>query len=261
MTFFLFIVLYSLFQSILPLLMLSYFNVELIRSIHASSNFLKRFTSLYSSNTRYGQETPHPRYREGTVTRSVICLIALFILCQVPASILHYIFMFYRNHPILYICYDISNFLILVNSAVRNVTIEFSSWKCDFDFLFEVNFFIFTYFNRKFRRELSRVCFHSSKSRTYLPHTSSHQSFQRKNSYTRPRQANLPLIDVSLFSSYQLVNVLLLFQRKEGTHHLNRERKNNLLSRIFRFIYRHRRITSGSIRNHRIVYFYKSIRR
>jgi len=127
LTFFLFIVLYSLFQSILPLLMLSYFNVELIRSIHASSNFLKRFTSLYSSNTRYGQETPHPRYREGTVTRSVICLIALFILCQVPASILHYIFMFYRNHPILYICYDISNFLILVNSAVRNVTIEFSS--------------------------------------------------------------------------------------------------------------------------------------
>jgi hypothetical protein len=113
------IVLYSLFQSILPLLMLSYFNVELIRSIHASSHFLRRFTSLYVQNTRLGRETNTSRYREGTITRSVVCLIGLFILCQVPASILHYIHMFYRNHPVLYISYDISNFLILVNSAVR----------------------------------------------------------------------------------------------------------------------------------------------
>jgi hypothetical protein len=89
--------------------MLSYFNVELIRNINASSHFLKRL----------GRETSTSRYREGTITRSVICLIGLFILCQVPASILHYIHMFYRNHPVLYICYDISNFLILVNSAVR----------------------------------------------------------------------------------------------------------------------------------------------
>jgi hypothetical protein len=99
--------------------MLSYFNVELIRSIHASSNFLKRFTSLYTHNRQIGRETNAPRYREGTITRSVICLIGLFTLCQVPASILHYIYMFYQNHPLLYICYDISNFLILVNSAVR----------------------------------------------------------------------------------------------------------------------------------------------
>lgn len=96
--------------------MLSYFNVELIRSINASSNFLKRFTSLYVQNTR---ENHTCRYREGSITRSVVCLIGLFILCQVPASILHYIHVFYRNHPVLYICYDISNFLILLNSAVR----------------------------------------------------------------------------------------------------------------------------------------------
>jgi hypothetical protein len=103
--------------------MLSYFNVELIRSIHASSDFLKRFTSLNGQQSRSMGNTNDKttsRYREGSITRSVICLIALFTLCQVPASILHYIYMFYRNHPILYICYDISNFLILVNSAVSS---------------------------------------------------------------------------------------------------------------------------------------------
>ena len=99
--------------------MLSYFNVELIRSVNASSHFLKRCTSLYEQNTRVGGEASTIRYREGLITRSVICLIGLFILCQVPASILHYTYMFYRNHPWLYICYDISNFLILLNSAVR----------------------------------------------------------------------------------------------------------------------------------------------
>ena len=125
--------LYSLFQSILPLLMLSYFNVELIRSIHASSDFLKRFTSTNGQINRtgtVGADKNSRRYGEGSATRSVICLIGLFTLCQVPASILHYIYMFYRNHPILYICYEISNFLILVNSAVKTkndaVLISFS---------------------------------------------------------------------------------------------------------------------------------------
>jgi hypothetical protein len=99
--------------------MLSYFNIELIRSVNASSNFLKRYTSVYEPNKRLGTETSIKRHREGVITRSVICLIALFILCQVPASILHYIYMFYRNYRWLYICYDISNFLILLNSAVR----------------------------------------------------------------------------------------------------------------------------------------------
>jgi len=99
--------------------MLSYFNVELIRSVNASSRFLKHCTSSYVQNTRITGETSTIRYREGAVTRSVICLIGLFILCQVPASVLNYIYMFYRNHKWLYICYDISNFLILLNSAVR----------------------------------------------------------------------------------------------------------------------------------------------
>jgi hypothetical protein len=113
------IVLKSLFQSILPLLMLSYFNVELIRSINASSRFLKRCTSTYGQNKRHGGETRVIRYRESVITRSVICLIGLFIICQVPASILNYIYMFYQHHKWLYICYDISNFLVLLNSAVR----------------------------------------------------------------------------------------------------------------------------------------------
>jgi len=99
--------------------MLSYFNVELIRSVNASSLFLKRCTSIYEQSTRAGGESNSIRYREGVITRSVICLIALFILCQVPASILHFTYMVYRNHNWLYICYDISNFLILLNSAVR----------------------------------------------------------------------------------------------------------------------------------------------
>ncbi len=99
--------------------MLSYFNVELIRSVNASSHFLKRCTSIYGQNTRIGGETNVIRYRESVITRSVICLIGLFIICQVPASILNYIYMFYRHHRWLYICYDISNFLVLLNSAVR----------------------------------------------------------------------------------------------------------------------------------------------
>jgi hypothetical protein len=122
--------------------MLSYFNVELIRSVNASSNFLKRFTSLHAQNTHIGRETNPSRYREGTITRSVICLIGLFTLCQVPASILHYIYMFYRNHPILYICYDISNFLILVNSAVRRKLVSFLLFNL-YLFYFKGEFFYF----------------------------------------------------------------------------------------------------------------------
>ncbi|CAF3849136.1 unnamed protein product [Rotaria sordida] len=161
------LILYSLFQSILPLLMLSYFNVELIRSIHASSNFLQRCTPLYRQNTRITRETNTIRFREGVVTRSVICLIGLFTICQVPASILHYIYMFYRNHRWLYICYDISNFLILFNSAV--------------------NFFIFACFNRKFRRELTQVCCHT-KHQSLSLRTSSHQMLARTNSPMRTLQ-------------------------------------------------------------------------
>ncbi|CAF1441869.1 unnamed protein product [Adineta steineri] len=163
------LILYSLFQSILPLLMLSYFNVELIRSINASSHFLQNCSSSYAQTTRTGggTETNTIRYREGVITRSVICLIGLFILCQVPASILNYIYMFYRNHKWLYICYDISNFLILLNSAV--------------------NFFIFTCFNRKFRRELARVCFYTKNHRHFL-RTASNLSLKRTSSHLRTPQ-------------------------------------------------------------------------
>ncbi|CAF4653593.1 unnamed protein product [Rotaria sp. Silwood1] len=161
------LILYSLFQSILPLLMLSYFNVELIRSVHASSHFLQHCTPLYVKNTRLTRETNTMRYREGVITRSVICLIGLFTICQVPASILHYIYMFYRNHKWLYICYDISNFLILFNSTV--------------------NFFVFACFNRKFRRELTYVCCHT-KDRSYLLRTSSHQTLARTNSHMHTLQ-------------------------------------------------------------------------
>ena len=121
--------LYSFFQSILPLLLLSYFNVELIRNVQASSDFVKRFTSLNDVNVRSARERDVSRTREGSITRSVICLIGLFTLCQVPASILHYIHMYYRHHPALYICYDISNFLILLNSGVR-------SWIWTNDFIY-----------------------------------------------------------------------------------------------------------------------------
>jgi hypothetical protein len=122
----LFLVLYSLFQSILPLLMLSYFNVELIRSVNASSDFLQHCTSTYGQATHLRGETNTIRCRDSIITRSVICLIGLFILCQVPASILNYIYMYHRNHPLLYICYDISNFLILLNSAVCRHTLDSS---------------------------------------------------------------------------------------------------------------------------------------
>ena len=173
--------------------MLSYFNVELIRSIHASSDFLKRFTSTNGQINRtgtIGADKNSTRYREGSVTRSVICLIGLFTLCQVPASILHYIYMFYRNHPILYICYEISNFLILVNSAVRTIKndVEVIPSSLPFSFLSQVNFFIFTYYNRKFRRELARICCQKENNRNLIVNTSTRQSSRRQHSYLRQLQ-------------------------------------------------------------------------
>ncbi len=53
-----------------------------------------------------------------------------------------------------------------------------------------MNFFIFTYFNRKFRCELARVCFHTKKTRDPMLCTASHQSFPRTNSYVRTAQQN-----------------------------------------------------------------------
>ena len=98
--------------------MLSYFNIELIRSVNESSNFLQHCTSAYGPAARVGGEGSTIRYRDSVITRSVICLIGLFILCQVPASILNYIHVVDANHPLLYISYEVSNFLILLNSAV-----------------------------------------------------------------------------------------------------------------------------------------------
>ncbi|CAF3551725.1 unnamed protein product [Rotaria sp. Silwood1] len=206
------LILYSIFQSILPLLMLSYFNIELIRSINASSNFLKHFTSLYVQNSRIEHETNRSRHREGAITRSVICLIGLFTLCQVPASILHYLYMFYRNHPILYICYDISNFLIFVNSAV--------------------NFFIFTYFNRRFRRQLTRVCFHTTKSRSAILRTPSHLSFRRSNSSIRHVQQHSQQADITQANSWesQTRNNHLVRQTENGT---NRESIKHIREKSF----------------------------
>jgi hypothetical protein len=59
--------------------------------------------------------------------------------------------------------------------------------------IFQVNFFIFTYFNRKFRRELARVCFHPKKKRNSVLRTHSRQS------YVRTPQQNLQLFDVCIF--------------------------------------------------------------
>jgi len=62
-----------------------------------------------------------------------------------------------------------------------------------------VNFFIFTYFNRKFRRELARVCFRVKKDQKYILHTPSHQSFRHTNSYARTPPKNLHLYEVCYF--------------------------------------------------------------
>lgn len=66
------------------------------------------------------------------------------------------------------------------------------------NFFLKVNFFIFTYFNRKFRRELSRVCFHAKKGRNFMLRTPSHQSFRHTNSFIRAPQQNLHLSDVCI---------------------------------------------------------------
>ena len=57
-----------------------------------------------------------------------------------------------------------------------------------------MNFFIFTCFNRKFRRELARVCFYT-KNRSHFLRTPSHQSLKRTSSHIRSPPQNQ--LDVS----------------------------------------------------------------
>ena len=170
--------------------MLSYFNVELIRSVNASSTFLQHCSSSYNPPNHFRTETNPIRYRDSIITRSVICLIALFTLCQIPASILNYIYLYYRNHPLLYICYDISNFLIFLNSAV---SVSFFDGERRTFFL-KVNFFIFTCFNRKFRRELSRLFCYSMSRRHCFLQGSAHPSTKRTSTHLRLGPA--PPLDV-----------------------------------------------------------------
>lgn len=172
--------------------MLSYFNVELIRSVNASSTFLKHCSSSYNPPNQFRTETNPIRYRDSIITRSVICLIALFTLCQIPASILNYIYLYYRNHPLLYICYDISNFLIFLNSAV---SVSRRSTEKDICEVFvQVNFFIFTCFNRKFQRELSRIFCYSMSRRHCFLQGSAHPSTKRTSTHLRLGPA--PPLDV-----------------------------------------------------------------
>lgn len=62
-----------------------------------------------------------------------------------------------------------------------------------------MNFFIFTYFNRKFRRELARICIHTKTSRKPTLRTASQQSFRQSQFYPRTAQQNPQLFDVSSF--------------------------------------------------------------
>lgn len=61
-----------------------------------------------------------------------------------------------------------------------------------------MNFFIFTFFNRKFRRELARICFHTRTRTTFL-RTTSHQFLKRTSSNLRSPQLNH--FNVIIFSS------------------------------------------------------------
>ena len=86
--------------------------------------------------------------------------------------------------------------------------------------VYDGSFFIFTYFNRKFRRELARVCFHTKKKRsTIINNTSSHPSF-RRTSYIRTPQANsqnLQQMDVGIMKiikvNYEKAISFLLIKR------------------------------------------------
>lgn len=139
---------YVLFQSVVPLIILSVLNIGLIISLKESRKLLSRFSHAeastrssksnsftYSNNTRlYNKES---KRKDNTLM--LISVVIFFIILQTPSVICNYTHGFNYDHlksdtyNFSNVC-DVGNFFIITNSAT--------------------NFFTYCLFNRRFRREL-----------------------------------------------------------------------------------------------------------
>jgi hypothetical protein len=150
---------YVLLHSVVPLILLTLLNIALIFSLKKSSKFLSGFnrnevsTSSMKYRTRYnftkrrnGLTVTQVRlistnnYKRQDITIMLIAVIVLFVLLQSPAVVCNCVYGFnyshMRNdslHLNLYIC-NVGNFFIMTNSTI--------------------NFFTYFLFNRCFRKEL-----------------------------------------------------------------------------------------------------------
>ena len=126
---------YCIFVFLLPLVILIFFNVHLVRDLKKAQRSRKAMTSRSSME-------------ENNITLVMIVIIIVFIVCQTPASInqiLYYVIgNSHSNECTSYQKYsDISNLLITMNSAM--------------------NFVIYCLFRRQFQQELCALMCHGRK--------------------------------------------------------------------------------------------------
>lgn len=147
-----YVYMYVLFQSVIPLVLLSIINVALLISLKKSGNKLRKFSvvsentnqnSVKSSSLKFGIKDINKRK---DITLMLVIVVLLFVMFQSPAVVCN---CFYGSNSYRQefavkeansyhtVC-QIGNFFILTGSSL--------------------NFFTYCWFNRKFRQELIR-CF------------------------------------------------------------------------------------------------------
>ena len=136
---------YIFLQSVAPLIILSVLNFALIVSLKKSNQMLKGFNDL-DFNARwkiiYKKTRQLKEQNQKNITIMLITVIVSFIILQTPAAICNFVHGYISLFSSLdTLCY-IGNFFILTCSSI--------------------NFFSYCIFNKRFRKELTRLAFHNS---------------------------------------------------------------------------------------------------
>ena len=120
---------YVMFVFLLPLAIIIYFNVHLMRGLKVAQ--IRRSTM-----------TSHSSNDENNITLVMIVIIVAFIVCQTPASINHILF-YVIGHVVTSTCtpytiyFKMSNLFVIINSSL--------------------NFFIYCLFRKQFQHELCKL--------------------------------------------------------------------------------------------------------
>lgn len=133
---------YLIFQSIVPLIILTLLNFSLVYSVKTSGKFINRFNSNYTTKLSKSSRTLKIIFnKEKTRKETTIMLISvviLFVLLQTPSVVCNFLHSFNTKKNLSFevnaLCY-VGNFLIMTNSAT--------------------NFFSYCLFNRRFRQEFT----------------------------------------------------------------------------------------------------------